>query len=399
MQLSSPNSTPPSVPLSTPISEVAATTPNLYPAQLMASLRFEYPAAAAPAPASVPATGAVPAGLPTCHEPERKPAPVNLPLPPASKQGGKRPRNSYYPNEEARLAAKEAQKAKRREQNRIAQRRLRDRKEEYIQKLEEQTSSLQTQLNSRTSSEAALEHCLRRLIIEREELFYRLRALGPSAVSLMTSSSVYPLPAVRGSSNPNPNAAPTNGGEGETDGRVMNEFPINLAMLGWEMQRTLEDMAANNQVLPSAPHDVGTDNGLNGSGSKPNVFIAPSAVASGSMVMVPAIHPHLTTTNCATACASTSGTTLCPPIPLAPCAPGDIPTPYTATTDPRLRTLPISLDLPGSRGIHPHSPDIHRDSNSQGALKAQRLNANDQQTTLSEVMLLPARALDSSCQA
>ena len=40
-----------------------------------------------------------------------------------------------YPSEEARQAAKMLQKARRREQNRNAQRRLRDRKEEHIFKV------------------------------------------------------------------------------------------------------------------------------------------------------------------------------------------------------------------------------------------------------------------------
>lgn len=47
----------------------------------------------------------------------------------------KRTRTKMYPSEEARQAAKLVQKARRREQNRNAQRRLRDRKEEHIFKV------------------------------------------------------------------------------------------------------------------------------------------------------------------------------------------------------------------------------------------------------------------------
>jgi hypothetical protein len=47
----------------------------------------------------------------------------------------KRTRQRVYPSEEAKQAAKMLQKARRREQNRNAQRRLRDRKEEHIFKV------------------------------------------------------------------------------------------------------------------------------------------------------------------------------------------------------------------------------------------------------------------------
>lgn len=60
----------------------------------------------------------------------------------------KRTRQKMYPSEEARQAAKMLQKARRREQNRNAQRRLRDRKEEHIFKVGDQaTLSRPTSIN------------------------------------------------------------------------------------------------------------------------------------------------------------------------------------------------------------------------------------------------------------
>lgn len=93
-------------------------------------------------------------------------------LPPSPKKGS---RSKLYPSEEARVAAKLVQKAKRREQNRNAQRRLRDRKEEHIFKLEGEVAELRRDAEERRG----LEEMVRRLVEERDDLRRRLDELTP----------------------------------------------------------------------------------------------------------------------------------------------------------------------------------------------------------------------------
>lgn len=95
----------------------------------------------------------------------------------------KRTRQNWYPSEEARLEAKKAQKARRREQNRNAQRRLRDRKEEHIFNLEGEVSRLRKQHEHQQAVESDLEDMLRRLVTERDELQRRLSLADPTAPS------------------------------------------------------------------------------------------------------------------------------------------------------------------------------------------------------------------------
>lgn len=95
----------------------------------------------------------------------------------------KRTRQNWYPSEEARLEAKKAQKARRREQNRNAQRRLRDRKEEHIFNLEGEVSRLRKQNEQQLAVESDLEDMLRRLVTERDELQRRLSLADPTAPS------------------------------------------------------------------------------------------------------------------------------------------------------------------------------------------------------------------------
>ncbi|ETS61376.1 hypothetical protein PaG_04403 [Moesziomyces aphidis] len=90
----------------------------------------------------------------------------------------KRTRQRVYPSEEAKQAAKMLQKARRREQNRNAQRRLRDRKEEHIFKLEAEVAQLRRQGEQQRAEMQGLEEMIRRLMEQRSELRHRLEALG-----------------------------------------------------------------------------------------------------------------------------------------------------------------------------------------------------------------------------
>uniref|UniRef100_V5GQI9 BZIP domain-containing protein n=2 Tax=Kalmanozyma brasiliensis (strain GHG001) TaxID=1365824 RepID=V5GQI9_KALBG len=112
----------------------------------------------------------------------------------------KRTRSKLYPSEEARMAAKMVQKAKRREQNRNAQRRLRDRKEEHIFTLEGEVSGLRRELEEERAAREGLEEMVRRLVGERDELRRRVgegereegyeRERKESSVSTASSTSV-----------------------------------------------------------------------------------------------------------------------------------------------------------------------------------------------------------------
>ncbi|CBQ69527.1 conserved hypothetical protein [Sporisorium reilianum SRZ2] len=93
----------------------------------------------------------------------------------------KRTRTSKYVDDEARQAAKTIQKARRREQNRNAQRRLRDRKEEHIFKLEGEVASLRRQGERDRSEKRDLEEMIRRLMDQRDDMQRRLDALGAAS--------------------------------------------------------------------------------------------------------------------------------------------------------------------------------------------------------------------------
>lgn len=101
----------------------------------------------------------------------------------------KRTRQNWYPSEEARLEARKAQKDRRREQNRNAQRRLRDRKEEHIFNLEGEVSRLRKQHEQQRVVESDLEHMLRRLVKERDELQRRLSI--SDSISSPSTTTVY----------------------------------------------------------------------------------------------------------------------------------------------------------------------------------------------------------------
>ncbi|CDW98247.1 hypothetical protein [Sporisorium scitamineum] len=87
---------------------------------------------------------------------------------------------SKYVDEEARQAAKMVQKARRREQNRNAQRRLGDREEEHIFKLEGEVAALRRQSERDRSEKQDLEEMIRRLLDQREDMQRRLDTLAAS---------------------------------------------------------------------------------------------------------------------------------------------------------------------------------------------------------------------------
>ncbi|KAJ1021146.1 hypothetical protein NDA16_003932 [Ustilago loliicola] len=90
----------------------------------------------------------------------------------------KRARSKMYPSEEARQAAKLIQRARRREQNRNAQRRLRDRKEEHIFKLEGEVAQLRRQGEEFRTEVQGLEEMIRRLLDQKSELVRKLEGMG-----------------------------------------------------------------------------------------------------------------------------------------------------------------------------------------------------------------------------
>ncbi|KAJ1575177.1 hypothetical protein NDA11_002116 [Ustilago hordei] len=90
----------------------------------------------------------------------------------------KRTRSKMYPSEEARQAAKMVQEARRREQNRNAQRRIRDRKEQHIFKLQGEVSALRRQGEEFRTEVSGLEEMIRRLFDQKSELVRKLGGMG-----------------------------------------------------------------------------------------------------------------------------------------------------------------------------------------------------------------------------
>ncbi|KAJ1023735.1 hypothetical protein NDA18_004718 [Ustilago nuda] len=90
----------------------------------------------------------------------------------------KRTRSKMYPSEEARQAAKMVQEARRREQNRNAQRRIRDRKEQHIFKLQGEVSALRRQGEEFRTEVSGLEEMIRRLLDQKSELVRKLGGMG-----------------------------------------------------------------------------------------------------------------------------------------------------------------------------------------------------------------------------
>jgi len=105
-------------------------------------------------------------------------------LPPLSSHAKRRGRSKMNAIDQAQQAAKLEQKSRRREQNRNAQRRLRDRKEDHVFKLEGEVAQLRQQDEQRCSKMRDLEEMIRRLLGERQDLQTRLELQQGGETSL-----------------------------------------------------------------------------------------------------------------------------------------------------------------------------------------------------------------------
>nr|CDI55626.1 uncharacterized protein BN887_04036 [Melanopsichium pennsylvanicum 4] len=100
-----------------------------------------------------------------------------------------RTQQKMYPEAETRQAARMLQKARRREQNRDAQRRLRDRKEEYVFKLEGEIAQLRRQAEASRWDVHNLEEMIRRLMDQCSGMQRKLESLGVPVTAFTTTTT------------------------------------------------------------------------------------------------------------------------------------------------------------------------------------------------------------------